>query len=74
MNKICPNCHKEYDSNNKFCPYCGAKNEIEQNITCPKCGFSYSSEYKFCPKCGAQNDNNKVVEPLSTKEKPIKKN
>ena len=33
MIKICPKCHQEYDSKNKFCPYCGAKNEIDEPKT-----------------------------------------
>lgn len=33
MIKICSKCHQEYDSNNKFCPYCGAKNEIDEPKT-----------------------------------------
>lgn len=44
----CVKCGAKIAKNTKFCPECGAS----QNIKCPKCGESVSSGAKFCANCG----------------------
>lgn len=44
----CVKCGSKIAKNTKFCPECGAS----QNIKCPKCGESVSSGAKFCANCG----------------------
>lgn len=60
----CSNCNKEINKEDKFCKFCGAKNELRDAIICPSCGYHYKAEDKFCKKCGT-----KLPETgLSTKE------
>ena len=44
----CVKCGASIAKNTKFCPECGAS----QNIKCPKCGENVSSGAKFCANCG----------------------
>lgn len=54
----CVECGRELNSDARFCPYCGAKNEIvvEQKDdaaeVCPKCGAARSGDDRFCASCG----------------------
>lgn len=75
--KTCPNCATESD--NKFCPECGADLSTVQDVmVCPNCATK--STTKFCPECGtnlseppssvnvlnamAQNDDEYVSESI----------
>ena len=51
--KICPNCHKEYESG-KFCLECGTALTEKQDAgnICPECGTQNASDAKFCEECG----------------------
>ena len=44
----CKSCGNEIESNIKFCPECGAA----QNLICPKCKKEIPATAKFCPECG----------------------
>lgn len=46
--KKCVKCGASISDNTKYCPECGAS----QNIKCPKCGEGVASGAKFCPNCG----------------------
>lgn len=47
---ICYNCNKEMDKGVKFCPSCGAK----QDLKCSDCNSPIKPGTKFCPSCGAK--------------------
>ncbi len=44
----CPKCNKPVPPSAKFCPECGAP----QQLTCPQCGQPVEGSAKFCPECG----------------------
>ena len=46
----CVQCGHELASGVKFCPECGAT----QQIKCPGCGASLAAAAKFCGECGAK--------------------
>ena len=54
---ICKNCKTNIPDKAKFCPKCGEKAEITENlkdsVICPKCGTPNPSTAKFCRKDGA---------------------
>ena len=45
-------CGTKLNINNKFCPECGKKVEIENTRICENCSNEVSIEYKFCVCCG----------------------
>lgn len=53
QNKECPHCHKQINSEYKFCPSCGKDTSVSgnQNI-CTKCGAPNKEGIKFCGQCG----------------------
>lgn len=51
-NVTCPSCGAEFDSKEKKCPACGAKNNLK---LCHVCGAQMAKGAKRCPKCGAKN-------------------
>lgn len=74
MSKICPECHKEYESG-KFCLECGAKLvEAKVALFCPNCQITFSSG-KFCPECGTKLIETAVAEKkessVSSKPTPL---
>jgi hypothetical protein len=52
----CVQCGVELAAGAKFCPECGAKQELK----CAACGASLAPGAKFCPECGAKTDAAKV--------------
>jgi membrane protease subunit (stomatin/prohibitin family) len=44
----CIKCHAKIESDDKFCPECGEK----QNMKCSSCGSTLEFNSKFCPECG----------------------
>jgi hypothetical protein len=52
----CTQCGYELAAGAKFCPECGAKQELK----CASCGVSLTPGAKFCPECGAKADAAKV--------------
>lgn len=48
----CNSCGAPFAAGSKFCPECGAKQEVQQ--FCPECGALVSATAKFCPECGAK--------------------
>ena len=46
----CVECGHEMGAGVKFCPECGAKQELK----CGACGAALGSGVKFCPECGAK--------------------
>ncbi len=61
MNKICPNCSKEFPRNAKFCDICGTalidkpkEDKLGQaQAYCSRCGNIVKENDLFCSKCGA---------------------
>ena len=51
--KTCAECGEKIDSNAKFCPNCGAKQEAR---FCAECGEKLAPSAKFCPNCGKKID------------------
>jgi len=37
----------------RYCPYCGAKLDIDWRFKCQKCGADLDLGMKQCPECGA---------------------
>ncbi|MBR1495082.1 MAG: zinc-ribbon domain-containing protein [Acidaminococcaceae bacterium] len=51
--KRCDKCGKQYDTDAKFCTYCGGELEsIAQDLFCVKCGKKLAAGSKFCVFCG----------------------
>ncbi len=48
----CIACGAAIPAGVKFCPECGAKQEVEN--VCPACGAKIPAGTKFCPECGAK--------------------
>lgn len=48
--KFCFKCGKELAADMRFCPHCGAS----QNLTCPKCSKELKPDMAFCPFCGTK--------------------
>lgn len=54
----CPHCHKEIENGSKFCIYCGAKLDGQEqpkasaDVYCHACGTKNSATDKFCQNCG----------------------
>lgn len=49
--KFCTACGTKISASAKFCPECGAKQEINR---CPGCGNKIEAGMKFCPECGTK--------------------
>lgn len=49
---VCPTCGNSFDSKEKKCPHCGAKNNLKN---CKVCGAVFAKNAKQCPNCGAKN-------------------
>lgn len=49
---ICTHCHKDFDDDLNFCPYCG---QIKETIVkvCQKCGNELAPDHQFCGRCGS---------------------
>ncbi|HET6784595.1 MAG TPA: zinc ribbon domain-containing protein [Erysipelotrichaceae bacterium] len=69
----CNHCKKIIFKSDKFCPFCGVKNEeIRQdnlNKKCIKCGEPMGVGDVFCGNCGHNQQAERVVEPIQ--EKPV---
>ncbi len=60
--RSCTNCASMIPANVKFCPNCGATQEVPQGPPspagaakfCPNCGNALAAGAKFCPNCGKQ--------------------
>lgn len=69
----CNNCKKIISIEDKFCPFCGSKNDgIKQDNPmnkCIKCGEPMGVDDVFCGNCGHNHRIEKVVEPIQ--EKPV---
>lgn len=49
---FCANCGQALPAGAKFCPACGAKQQVQG--ACPDCGNPIAPGTKFCPNCGKQ--------------------
>ena len=67
--KICNNCHKENDSGNKYCQFCGSP----LFRLCKKCGAEMDLDSTFCTKCGFDNSPESITILEKTKNKKKKK-
>ena len=58
--KYCDNCHYPIADDTKFCPNCGAKNELPPQavVYCPNCGSPITPGSKFCLNCGTAAQDN----------------
>lgn len=69
----CNHCKKIIFKSDKFCPFCGVKNEeIRQdnlNKKCIKCGEPMGVGDVFCGNCGHNQQAERVVEQIQ--EKPV---
>ncbi len=63
---ICKECGKEYESGNRFCPYCGSAAE---EIVCASCGKTFEAENDFCPFCGTAVNGEAVEKKSKAEEK-----
>lgn len=61
----CQKCEYELTSEDKFCPNCGAKVEIDYNH-CPECGFEVNDTQRYCQNCGCD-----LEESFDKEEKTI---
>jgi RNA polymerase subunit RPABC4/transcription elongation factor Spt4 len=52
----CKDCHKEFSSDTKRCPHCGAKKPSKPVplVVCKKCKTEFCRDEKKCPQCGVQ--------------------
>lgn len=51
--KVCPRCHSDMYTSQKFCGNCGFDTTGHSLIgKCPKCGSLYEGQPKFCFECG----------------------
>jgi len=68
----CNHCKKIIFKSDKFCPYCGKKNEeIKQDNPikkCVKCGELMGENDVFCGNCG---HNQQIEKPVENVEEPI---
>lgn len=59
LSVVCPGCHGNVPSSQKFCSTCGQSIGL-QKVKCIKCGFDLDKGIKFCSECGtAQNNETK---------------
>lgn len=68
----CNHCKKIIFKSDKFCPFCGSKNEEikqDQSKKCIKCGEPMGETDVFCGNCGHNQQVEKVVKPIE--EKPV---
>lgn len=65
--KNCVNCNAEIEDDVKFCPKCGATQDVHQDLQvkkdetpavrrCKGCGEEIASDLIFCPKCGVRQN------------------
>lgn len=55
--KVCTNCNKATDAQQKFCPDCGSKlpeTTVAQGAVCPSCNRQNPVGTKFCTDCGTK--------------------
>lgn len=50
----CKKCNATYAADFKFCPFCGAENDV---VTCPSCHSAIPADSAFCPKCSNPTGN-----------------
>lgn len=55
----CKQCSYELEVNTKFCPECGAK----QEISCMDCGSSLNPDARFCSECGSKIQSKQETRP-----------
>jgi len=69
----CNHCKKIIFKSDKFCPFCGVKNEeIKQSNPikkCSKCGEPMGENDVFCGNCGHNQQAENVIEPIQ--ENPV---
>lgn len=69
----CNNCKRIILKGDKFCPFCGSKNEeIKQDNPikkCSKCGEPMGENDVFCGNCGHNQQVEKTIQPIQ--EKPV---
>ena len=54
--RTCSKCLKQYPDDFEFCPYCGIKLLLADQMLCPQCKKIVKVEFKFCPYCRQQLD------------------
>lgn len=56
--KVCPNCKKEADFRNTFCPHCGEKLPEDRPLLCEACGefVKYPREHVHGDRDGEWNE------------------
>ena len=64
----CVQCGTELKPGAKFCPVCGRKAEMpEQLVSCPQCGTLLRAGAKFCRSCGAPvTDSDQTVSGINS--------
>ena len=65
--RTCSKCHKQFRDDFEFCPYCGIKLLLPDQMLCSKCNKVIKAEFSFCPYCGQNTSNEK------TKVLPVEK-
>lgn len=57
----CVSCKKIIKANQKFCPYCGAKQEKKEDNQCHICNFFNDDGDEFCRNCGSRLEKIEVI-------------
>lgn len=63
MGLFCKNCNRQLDEEFVFCPYCGIRQEQEQNSFCIRCGAKLPVGAAFCGCCGMPVQGGPVATP-----------
>ena len=68
--RTCSKCRKKFRDEFEFCPYCGIKLLLPDQMLCSKCNKVIKLDFKFCPYCGqtTSNEETKVLAEEVIKE------
>ena len=70
--RTCSKCHKQFQDEFEFCPYCGIELLLPDQMLCSQCNRVIKVEFKFCPYCGqnTSTEDSKVPIDEIIKDKP----
>lgn len=84
---ICPKCEREIPDDSRFCPECGERFQISEDINestmntgstkrCVSCGYEMPADSRFCPECRSRQPDvpNSVASPQMGKKPSISVN